>query len=255
MKLVIHPEFIHLQKDIEKILTNFDVQGNLLVKGSRNTIKTYDVNSQLLNVKSFKKPNALNSIVYKFLRDSKAERSYKYALKLLKSGIGTPQPIAFSETSTALCLGKSFYVCEHIVTEFTYRDLVENPSLQDHEAMLRAFTVFCVKLHDAGIEFKDHSPGNTLIKVNEDRSFSFYLVDLNRMTFHDSMSFEERMYNLRRLTPKKEMVAIMASEYAKHFKQKSEQEIFDLLWKLTSEFQMKFHRKQSMKKKIKFWRC
>ena len=47
---------------------------------------------------------------------------------------------------------------------------------------------------------------------------------------------------------KKEMIAIMANEYAKLYRQKSEHEIFDLLWHLTSEFQMKFHRKQKLKK-------
>lgn len=254
MKLIIQPQFIDLEKDIENILINFNNTGSLLVKGSRNTIKIFPLNNQLLNIKAFKKPNLLNSFVYKFVRDSKAKRSYNYALKLLDKNIGTPQPIAFAEYNSAIGLGKSFYVCEHIVTEYTFRDLVENPDLETNEAILRAFTIFCYKLHEAGVAFKDHSPGNTLIKVNEDNTFSFYLVDLNRMQFHEKMSFEQRMYNLRRLTPKKEMIAVMANEYAKLYQYKSEQEIFDLLWNLTSEFQTKFHRKQKMKKKLKFWK-
>ncbi len=254
MKLVVQPQFINQQKDIETILTHFNDQGTLLIKGSRNTIKIFPLNDQLLNVKAFKKPNLLNSFVYRFIRDSKAKRSYNYALKLLNSDIGTPQPIAFAEYNGGIGLGKSFYVCEHITTEYTYRDLVENPDLDNHEAILRAFTVFCYKLHEAGVEFKDHSPGNTLIKINKDQSYSFYLVDLNRMQFHTEMPFKQRMYNLRRLTPKKEMIAIMANEYAKLYTQKTETEIFSLMWNLTSEFQMKFHRKQKMKKKIKFWK-
>lgn len=254
MKLIVQPQFIALKKDIENVLTHFNDQGTLLVKGSRNTIKIFRINDQLLNIKAFKTPNLLNSFVYRFIRDSKAKRSYNYALRLLNSGIGTPQPIAFAEFNNGIGLGKSFYVCEHIVTEYTYRDLVQNPDLENHEAILRAFTVFCYQLHEAGVEFKDHSPGNTLIKINADNLYSFYLVDLNRMQFHTQMSFEQRMYNLRRLTPKKEMIAIMANEYAKLYTQKSEQEIFELLWNLTSEFQMKFHRKQKLKKRIKFWK-
>lgn len=254
MKLVVQPQFIDQKKEIETLLTHFNEQGTLLVKGSRNTIKIFPLNDQLLNIKAFKKPNLLNSFVYRFIRDSKAKRSYNYALRLLNSDIGTPQPIAFAEFNNGIGLGKSFYVCEHIVTEYTYRDLVENPDLENHEAILRAFTVFCYKLHEAGVEFKDHSPGNTLIKINSDNSYSFYLVDLNRMQFHAQMSFEQRMYNLRRLTPKKEMIAVMANEYAKLYTQKSEKEIFELLWNLTSEFQMKFHRKQKLKKRYKFWK-
>ncbi len=254
MKFIINQIFNKRQSEIENFILNFDVDGNLLVKGSRNTIKIFSLNDQLLNIKAFKKPNLLNSFVYRFIRDSKAKRSYNYALKLLEKNIGTPQPIAFAEYNDAIGLGKSFYVCEHITTEYTYRDLVENPNLENHEAILRAFTVFCYKLHEAGVEFKDHSPGNTLIKINKDQSYSFYLVDLNRMQFHAEMPFKQRMYNLRRLTPKKEMIAIMANEYAKLYTQKTETEIFSLMWNLTSEFQMKFHRKQKMKKKIKFWK-
>jgi len=254
MKFIINQIFNNRQSEIKNFISNFDVDGELLVKGSRNTIKIFPLDDQLLNIKAFKKPNLLNSFVYRFIRDSKAKRSYNYALKLLNSDIGTPQPIAFAEYNDGIGLGKSFYVCEHITTEYTYRDLVENPNLENHEAILRAFTVFCYKLHEAGVEFKDHSPGNTLIKVNNNNTFSFYLVDLNRMHFHDEMSFEQRMYNLRRLTPKKEMIAVMANEYAKLYQHKNEQEIFDLLWNLTTQFQMKFHRKQQIKKKIKFWK-
>src|SRR5690554_8122605 len=102
---------------------------------------------------------------------------------------------------------KTFNISRHINADYTYRDLVENPNLENHEEILRAFTRFCFQLHQAGVEFKDHSPGNTLIKVEENQSYSFYLVDLNRMNFHSQMPFEQRMYNLRRLTPKKEMIA------------------------------------------------
>src|SRR5690606_15428223 len=215
MKLVIQPQYVHLKTEIETAIAQFNIQGTLLVKGSRNTIKIFPLNNRLLNIKAFKKPNLLNAFVYRFIRDSKAKRSYNYALKLLGKNIGTPQPIAFVEYNGGIGLGKSFYVCEHITTEYTYRDLVENPELNHHDEMLRAFTRFCFKLHEAGVEFKDHSPGNTLIKINEDQSYSFYLVDLNRMQFHNQLSFEQRMYNLRRLTPKKEMIAVMANEYAK----------------------------------------
>lgn len=254
MKLVVQPQFSYLKAEIETAIEQFNNQGTLLVKGSRNTIKIFPLNNQLLNIKAFKKPNLLNAFVYRFIRDSKAKRSYNYALRLLNSGIGTPQPIAFAEYNNGIGLGKSFYVCEHITTEYTYRDLVETPDLKNHEEILRAFTRFCFKLHEAGVEFKDHSPGNTLIKINEDQSYSFCLVDLNRMQFHADMTFDQRMYNLRRLTPKKEMIAVMANEYAKLYTQKTETEIFSLMWNLTSQFQMKFHRKQRMKKRIKFWK-
>ena len=73
------------------------------------------------------------------------------------------------------------------------------------------------------------------------------------MNFHDSMSFELRMKNLSRLTPKKEMVAIMSSEYAK-ISSENEDLVFATMWKFTEEFQYRFHRKMRLKKKLKFWK-
>jgi len=108
-------------------------------------------------------------------------------------------------------------------------------------------------LHEKGIEFLDHSPGNTLIKKNAEGNYDFFLVDLNRMEFHDSMTFEMRMKNLCRLTPVKEMVRVMSNEYAKLYGE-SEQKIFNTLWKYTSDFQEQFHRKKRLKKKLKFWK-
>lgn len=68
------------------------------------------------------------------------------------------------------------------------------------------------------------------------------------MEFHQNMSFELRMKNLCRLTPKEEMIKIMANEYAK-CSGENESQIFTTLWKYTSEFQQKFHRKKALKKK------
>lgn len=253
MKLVVNPQYQALNETIESSIKQFDEKGVLLAKGSRNTIKIFETTSVKLNIKSFKKPNVLNQLVYKYVRHSKAKRSYDYGLQLIQKNIGTPHPIAYAENYSGLGLGTSFYVCEHIDAKYTYRDLVENPDLEQHEAILRAFTRFCFQMHEAGIEFKDHSPGNTLIDVHGN-DFAFYLVDLNRMNFHSSMDFELRMFNLRRLTPKKEMIQIMANEYAKCYSSHSEQQIFDLMWKQTSEFQAKFFRKQRLKKKLKFWK-
>ena len=75
-----------------------------------------------------------------------------------------------------------------------------------------------------------------------------YLVDLNRMNFHQTMPFDLRMKNLSRLTPKSEMVAIMSEEYAKLYS-KSTDEIFEKMWYYTNELQEKHHRKRRLKKK------
>uniref|UniRef100_UPI00404B351A lipopolysaccharide kinase InaA family protein n=1 Tax=Flavobacterium sp. TaxID=239 RepID=UPI00404B351A len=248
MKKTVHESYQFLSKEIDYFIENFKNSGELVDLGQRNIIKTFNAKELNINIKSFKKPNFINKIVYAYFRKSKAKRSYEFANKLISKGIGTPKPMAFFEQNDWIGLTNSYYVCEHIHADLTFRALVEMPDFPDHENILRQFTAFSYRLHQLGIEFKDHSPGNTLIKKENNLSYSFYLVDLNRMNFHTTMSFDLRMKNLCRLTPKEEMVRVMADEYAKHSGEKAST-IFETLWKYTSEFQEKYHRKRAFKKK------
>lgn len=240
-------EILHFIKEFNSDL------GTVFGNGDRNVIKLFDLDGQLINIKSFKIPNIINKIAYKHFRKSKAKRSFEYATILLEKGVGTPKPLAYFENYNTLGLRDSYYASEHLETELTFRELVEIPDYPDHENILRQFTKFSFDLHEKGIEFLDHSPGNTLIKKIADKEYSFFLVDLNRMNFHDVMDFDRRMKNLSRLTPKKEMIAIMSDEYAKYYNMDSNS-IFKKMWNATEDFQEKFARKRRLKKKLKFWK-
>ncbi|MEN2412699.1 lipopolysaccharide kinase InaA family protein [Flavobacterium mesophilum] len=254
MNFRVNPIFIDAISSILSITRNFSMSGVVFGNGQRNIIKLFELDGKTVNIKSFKIPNLINKVVYKYFRKSKAERSYEYATILLSKGIGTPEPIAFVENFNALGLRDSYYVSEHLVTELTYRELILIPDYPDGDNILRQFTRFSFDLHEKGIEFLDHSPGNTLIKKVSDDKYEFFLVDLNRMQFHESMNFEQRMHNLRRLTPEKEMIAVMSNEYSKVYTEKTEAEIFERMWQQTCDFQEKFGRKQRLKKKLKFWK-
>ncbi len=254
MHLHFHPEFSQYSTDLKRFIDQFDSSGNLFGDGKRNKIKLFGLGDRTVNIKSFKVPNVINRVAYRFFRKSKARRSFEFANILLSHGIGTPQPIAYAEQFLISGLGKSFYISEHLQCDLTYRELVEVPDYPDHDNILRQFVAFCFQLHEHGIEFLDHSPGNTLIRKEADGRYAFFLVDLNRMEFHSSMSFETRMKNLSRLTPKREMVAVMAHAYAQLYRHQSEQEIFDRMWFYTNDFQVRFHQKIRLKKALKFWK-
>ncbi len=170
---------------------------------------------------------------------------------MISKDIGTPYPLAYCENSARFGFGESYYVSEHIDADLTYRELVADPDFPGHEEILRAFTRFTYKLHENNIEFLDHSPGNTLIRIGQGE-YKFFLVDLNRMNFKP-MSKDERLKNFSRLTPKKEMVEVMASEYAGLINTPY-QEVFSRMWFFTQEFQGKFQRKQAFKKRVRFWK-
>jgi hypothetical protein len=254
MNFKINPIFENSTSSVLENIKSFNTSGTLFGNGDRNKIKLFDLNDKKINIKSFKIPNIINKIAYRYFRKSKAKRSFEFAMILLEKGIGTPAPIAFLEKFNLIGLKDSYYVSEHLVTELTYRELVEIPDYPDHDAILRQFVKFTFELHQKGVEFLDHSPGNTLIKKVSENNYDFFLVDLNRMNFHENMSFEQRMNNFRRLTPKKEMIAVMSNEYSKFYTDKTESEIFEQMWNATVHFQEEFAKKKRLKKKLKFWK-
>ena len=254
MKQIINPSFGIAEKQVVYFINNFNSTGILFGDGQRNKIKLFELEGKTINIKSFKIPHIINKIAYKYFRKSKARRSFEYATTLLEKGIGTPQPIAYFENYDFIGLKDSYYVSEHLQCDLTYRELVEIPDFPDNDNILRQFTQFSFDLHEKGIEFLDHSPGNTLIKKTTEGNYDFFLVDLNRMEFHEAMDFESRMKNLSRLTPKKEMIAVMSNEYSKLYSAQTEAEIFEKMWFYTNDFQERFAKKRRLKKKLKFWK-
>lgn len=230
---------------ILKFINDFNQAGSALDVNARNSIKLFELDSKTLNIKAFRKPNLINRFAYRFFRKSKAERSFEYAGYLLKNNIGTPHPVAYAEELSAFQFLRSYYVSEHLDYDLTFRELDLN--IKGHKEILKAFSRFTFKLHENEVEFLDHSPGNTLIVLSEPEP-KFYLVDLNRMNFR-KLDFEARMKNFSRLTPKREMVKVMASEYAKLIG-RPETEVFGRMWFYTERFQYRFMRKHRWKKKL-----
>lgn len=249
MNKVIHPDFLHQSQKITDIIEHFDTKGTLFIDGKRNKIRLFDLDGMTVNVKSFKIPNIINKLIYRFLRPSKAQRSYEFANILLEKGIGTPQPIAYFENREAFSLQDSYYMSEQLEADLTFRQLIEIPDYPDHENILRQFTRFSFGLHEKGVEFLDHTPGNTLIRKTGEGQYAFYLVDLNRMNFHRHMSFKQRIVNMAKLTPETHLVEVMCDEYAKLYG-KPYDEVLALMVKYTQYFSNRFHRKRAIKRKL-----
>ncbi len=249
MNKVIHPDFQNQSEEITAIIENFATQGSLFIDGKRNKIKLFELGNITVNVKSFKVPNAVNKFVYRFFRKSKAQRSYEFANILLQKGIGTPQPIAYFENKATLSLQDSYYMSEQLEADLTFRQLIEIPDYPEHEIILRQFTQFTFKLHEKGVAFLDHTPGNTLIKKTGHEQYEFFLVDLNRMRFHTQMSLEERIINMAKLTPEEHLITVMSDEYAKLYGC-SYDAVLQPMIKHTQYFANRFHRKRAIKRKL-----
>jgi hypothetical protein len=70
-------------------------------------------------------------------------------------------------------LKNSYYVSKNIEYNFSIREVIKDLNFKNRENILKLFSVFTFKLHENNINYLDHSPGNTLIKVNEN-NYKFY---------------------------------------------------------------------------------
>lgn len=212
MDCVVNSKFIKLNAEILEIPKVFHKKGALLFQ-HRNIIKTMEINDITLNVKSFRKPHLINRFAYKYIRQSKAKRSYKYAEKFISLGISTPQPVAYIEKSNIIGLTESYYISVQNNCDYVFKDLLSK-DINEIKDILIEFTRFTYHMHCKGVFFIDHSPGNTLITKTKN-GYEFCLVDLNRTKFYDNeIALDLGIKNFYRLGSTPEMVEVMAKEYA-----------------------------------------
>ncbi|WP_442787615.1 Kdo domain containing protein [Flavobacterium suncheonense] len=253
MEKVFNPEYKHFEDRFDSILKDFETSGEQVGFGKRNAIRAFDAAGLKVNVKSFKSPNFINGIVYGFFRKSKAQRSFEYANLLLNKGIGTPQPFAYYLEKKTLGLQRSYYFSQQQDIDGMFQTLRFEPEFPDREEIIRQSAAFYFKIHNEGIEFMDNTGGNTLFRKRADGEYDFFLVDLNRMKFHESISLEQRAKNLAKLTTDKQINSVLGTAYAKLY-QVDETLFCGLLQKEADKLWDKFERKRQLKRKLKFWK-
>jgi len=244
MRYEINPSYSLLKEKILDIPRIFENEGQVIQDG-RNLIKSINIDGLTFNIKSFKTPNLINKYAYRYLRKSKAKRSFQYGSKLLKLGVSTPDPVAYIEYSKLGGLTRSYYISIQAEYDYTFRELI-GQNIENINDVLIEFTRFTYNFHKQGIYFIDHSPGNTLIKEN-DSGFNFYLVDLNRTKF-TSIDIDLGIKNFYRLGSTKEMVEVMAKEYAKLWNT-DENSVIEKMMQLTMSHNEVIKKRKAKKKK------
>jgi hypothetical protein len=232
------------QQDFKELLLNiksyFNQNRNTIHK-ARNELKIIHFNNTDTVVKSFKVPNILRRLVYTYLRDTKAKKSYEYSLKI---GEFTPQPIGYIEFYSGGLLDQSYFISKKFDYDFTIREPLLDNNFKSKTKILQQFAVFTYKLHQSNILHKDYSPGNILIKV-KNNDYIFKIVDINRMEFKQ-LSLEERLKNFSKLWASDEEMTVMLRQYAK-----VSNEDEDLCLKLGIKYNQQHKNKINMKKRLK----
>ena len=208
-KYEINPRYEEFANFLLKVRDHFK-NGEDSIHKARNELKILNENGQNVVVKSFKIPNLLRRFFYTFLGDSKAKKSYDHSVKI---GSFTPEPIGYIEFYENNLLVDSYFLAQKFEYDFTIREPLLNENFQDKERIFKEFAKFTFDLHENKILHKDYSPGNILIK-KENEEYIFKTVDVNRMEFR-ALSQDDRMKSFDMLWAKDADLATIAKEYAK----------------------------------------
>ena len=209
MKHKINTKYIRYTKEILDIESLFTLSKDIVYE-KRNSIKNITIDTISWNAKSFAIPNLFNKIIYTFFRQSKANRSFEYSIKISKF---VPEPLGFVEFYHFGLLNKSYFISKNFKYDFTIREILFDDITTQKRLILEEFARFSYALHQEGIEHLDYSPGNILIK-EDDNGYIFKIVDINRMKFR-TLDIKARAKNFARVWLRDEDLEIILEEYCK----------------------------------------
>lgn len=214
---------------------------NSSIHKERNEIKVIEYLGQEYVVKAFKVPNKINRVVYSFFRDSKAKKSYDNSLVIDEF---VPKPIGYIEFSTLGLIEDSYFISERFNFDFTIREPLLDKDFENRVDILKKFSYFSFLLHEKGVLHLDYSPGNILVKKEND-NYIFKIVDINRMKFK-SLNINERMENFKMLWANEDDLKVIIKEYSKLINIE-----FDLLFSIALKYSASHKAKKNFKKRLK----
>ncbi len=198
-------------KDLVLHVKKYFASSEKILFKQRNVLKLVEYNGKRYAIKSFKKPNFINQIAYRYFKKSKARRSYENSVMLEKKGVNTAKPIGYFEED-GLLFGKSYYISEYFDFDFEIRAVLKDKNFPDKEEILKEFMFFTCNLHQKSVYHVDYSPGNILVKKIE-KKYQFFIVDVNRMRFVD-FDIDLRMKSISKLTFDKDDGDLMIKYYS-----------------------------------------
>ena len=218
MRMHIREPYRSCGSRIEALARVPDAKGATL-HASRNLIRTATFvgaggDAVEVAVKAFRVPSRAQGFIYARLRPSKAFRSMEHAERLVKLGIGTPEPVASIEYEDGGCLRDSYYICRYWPSDVDLTSLLYRGDSfgADMESLLEQLAGFTLLQHDHGVLHLDYNPGTILVRSSKE-GFDFALVDLNRLRF-EAPDIDDRISALARLTTSVDHLRTIGRSYA-----------------------------------------
>lgn len=236
------PESLSAQCD--KIIALFE-ESDDIVQAGRNTLKKIHFNETDCVIKAFRKPSFPQNFSYGLLAKSKANKSYLNATKLIELGFLSPKPVGYFEYRSGGKLTRSYYLCEFAADTRTLQHIIDDGAPLEKGLILQ-FAEYAHALHDKGVLHRDFNPKNILVD-QKDGVYSFYLVDINRITWFAKLTLTQSMHSLSRLPFTDSTKELLLSHYAK-IAEADLEECHTLLNKSEAKTQRYFRNKKRFRK-------
>ena len=211
--MLLNEKYEHLREWLEQLPESFGRLGKVIYD-RRNQLRVIEApDGTLVNAKRYCKAHVVNRVVYSLgIRQPKGLRAFRYPARLLERGINTPEPIAYIEQRRCGLLGLSYFISvqsplKHTLYEFG--DAKEGT----YEEMAEALGRFAAMMHDREVLHLDYSPGNILWDKDEQGTYHFAVVDINRMRF-GKVGIKDGCAALCRMWGPKRFVELIARSYA-----------------------------------------
>ena len=213
-KIVIHPTFRHLEKDIIRILDG-NYTADVTFRNQRNTVEKITLQEYGIVVKKYRCPNITNRFAYTHLRKSKAQRAYEYALRLIDHGVETPFPVAYCEEKRNGIFHTGYFLSLYMPYD-TLSDAYAGDIGEEMTPVLtRQFMDFTIGLNRKRILHKDFNSSNILYHYDpKEQKYRFALTDINRMRFGKRISTSEAMHSFEQLGVPAERIYRLALYYS-----------------------------------------
>lgn len=246
MRYEINPKYAHTEVLIENIEDYFQASTTVLYD-QRNVIRLVNFKGNNYVVKSFKIPNFINRLAYRYFRPSKAKRSYQYSL-MIGSSL-TPEPVSYIEKTDKFMLTQSYYISSYFEYDHTIHQVLTDKKLDNRNTILKEFSDFTYLLHEQEILHQDYSHGNILIKklsTNLSASYEFKIIDINRMNF-GPLSLNKRLNNFSRIKADDDDMGVIIASYAKSMGLAPEE-----LLESAKFYRDDFYRKRALKNNLRW---
>lgn len=133
------------------------------------------------------------------IRASKARKAWNGSLALVAAKLNTPPPIAYLEKKSASFLEQSYFLSEYVSDVSEIRTLFQGLSADALDQLLSDIAQYLLRCAEAGIDHRDLSDGNILVRTCPDGQNQFFLLDTNRIRCKNKVGRLRAIKNLIRL--------------------------------------------------------